>query len=185
MARMVSGAYQGTADRAGVPRLAALPGDRRRRRRPIWRCTRSPRPAMFESAAYRAPRRPGLDRRMARSADQLAPQPARRARRDARGAGRRVSCCAARRARRRISRPVPMCIWLRGVGLDRTIGECGIAVVRDPAPLVDVARRDAGVRLLPPDQRKDPGRQIARAQFIDRMVSRTGRVVRCEPEHQE
>jgi len=41
-------------------------------------------------------------------------------------------------------------IWLRGVGLDRTVAECGLAVVPDPAPFIDVAHRDPGVRLFRP-----------------------------------
>ena len=40
--------------------------------------------------------------------------------------------------------------WLRGVGLDRTIAECGLAVVRDPAPLLPLARRDPRVGLYRP-----------------------------------
>src|SRR5262249_12107780 len=27
--------------------------------------------------------------------------------------------------------------WLRGIGLDRTVSECGLAVVNDPAPFLD------------------------------------------------
>jgi hypothetical protein len=45
--------------------------------------------------------------------------------------------------------PVSIC-WLRGVGLDRTIAECGIAVIVDPAPFCDLARRDDRVRLFRP-----------------------------------
>jgi hypothetical protein len=44
--------------------------------------------------------------------------------------------------------------WLRGVGLDRTIGELGLAVVRDPAPLADIARRDARLCLYRPISEK-------------------------------
>lgn len=33
--------------------------------------------------------------------------------------------------------------WGRGVGLDRTIAEVGLAVVADPAPFLPLARRDA------------------------------------------
>jgi hypothetical protein len=40
--------------------------------------------------------------------------------------------------------------WLRGVGLDRTVEECGLAVLSDPAPLLDLARRDRRVRLYRP-----------------------------------
>src|SRR5437870_9940306 len=32
--------------------------------------------------------------------------------------------------------------WVQGVELDRTIGECGLAVVRDPALLLPLAARD-------------------------------------------
>ncbi len=44
--------------------------------------------------------------------------------------------------------------WLCGVGLDRTLGECGLAVVRDPAPLIPLARRDPRVRLYRPISEK-------------------------------
>ncbi|HLY45020.1 MAG TPA: hypothetical protein VKQ73_05540 [Stellaceae bacterium] len=47
--------------------------------------------------------------------------------------------------------PEPVTLaWLRGVGLDRTIGECGLAVIADPAPFIPLARRDARVRLYRP-----------------------------------
>jgi hypothetical protein len=50
--------------------------------------------------------------------------------------------------------------WLRGVGLDRTIEECGLAVVEDPAPLLALARRDERIRLYRPISEKirAPGR---------------------------
>jgi len=44
--------------------------------------------------------------------------------------------------------------WLRGVGLDRTIEECGLAVVGDPAPLIALADRDARIRLYRPISEK-------------------------------
>lgn len=44
--------------------------------------------------------------------------------------------------------------WLRGVGLDGTVGECGLAVVDDPAPLAEIARRDARVRVYRPISEK-------------------------------
>ena len=44
--------------------------------------------------------------------------------------------------------------WVRGVGLDRTIGECGLAVVEDPAPLVALAERDKRIRLYRPISEK-------------------------------
>jgi len=40
--------------------------------------------------------------------------------------------------------------WLPAVGLDRSIGECGLAVVSDPAPLADLAGRDPRVSLYRP-----------------------------------
>ena len=40
--------------------------------------------------------------------------------------------------------------WTRAVGLDRDAREFGIAVVNDPAPLLDLARRDRRVRLYRP-----------------------------------
>ena len=44
--------------------------------------------------------------------------------------------------------------WLRGVGLDGTVAECGIAVVADPAPLADIARRDERVGVYRPISEK-------------------------------
>jgi hypothetical protein len=44
--------------------------------------------------------------------------------------------------------------WLRGVGLDHTIRECGLAVVRDPAPLLALAERDKRIRLYRPISEK-------------------------------
>jgi hypothetical protein len=44
--------------------------------------------------------------------------------------------------------------WLHGVGLDGTIDECGLAVVNDSAPLVDLARRDPRVRVYRPISEK-------------------------------
>jgi len=44
--------------------------------------------------------------------------------------------------------------WLRGVGLDRTIEECGVAVVADPAPLMTLAERDQRIRLYRPISEK-------------------------------
>ena len=44
--------------------------------------------------------------------------------------------------------------WLQGIGLDRTIAECGLAVVDDAAPLLDLARRDRRVRLYHPISEK-------------------------------
>ncbi len=44
--------------------------------------------------------------------------------------------------------------WLRGAGLDRTIAECGLAVVRDPAPLLPLAAKDERIRLYRPISEK-------------------------------
>ena len=44
--------------------------------------------------------------------------------------------------------------WLRGVGLDGTIDECGLAVVGDPLPLLEIARRDKRLRLYRPISEK-------------------------------
>lgn len=44
--------------------------------------------------------------------------------------------------------------WLRGIGLDRTVEACGLAVVHNAAPLLDVARRDPRVRLYRPISEK-------------------------------
>lgn len=40
--------------------------------------------------------------------------------------------------------------WLRGAGLDRTVKECGLAVLPDAAPVLDLASRDDRVRLFRP-----------------------------------
>jgi hypothetical protein len=56
--------------------------------------------------------------------------------------------------------------WLRGAGLDGTEGECGIAIVGDPAPLADIARRDERVRIYRPISEKiraDAGQRGIRA----------------------
>lgn len=44
--------------------------------------------------------------------------------------------------------------WLHGVGLDRSIGECGLAVVGDPTPLIPLAERDERIRLYRPISEK-------------------------------
>src|SRR3954453_6535011 len=44
--------------------------------------------------------------------------------------------------------------WLRGVGLDGTVGECGITTVSDPAPLVEIAGRDERVQVSRPISEK-------------------------------
>jgi hypothetical protein len=44
--------------------------------------------------------------------------------------------------------------WLRGAGLDGRIAECGLAVVKDPAPLIALAGRDERVRLYRPISEK-------------------------------
>ena len=46
---------------------------------------------------------------------------------------------------------------LRGVGLDRTIAECSLAVVHDLAPFEPLARRDQRVRLYRPISEKIRG----------------------------
>jgi hypothetical protein len=40
--------------------------------------------------------------------------------------------------------------WLHCVGLDRTVAECGLAVVRNPVPFVPLSLRDRRVRLYRP-----------------------------------
>jgi hypothetical protein len=51
--------------------------------------------------------------------------------------------------------PEPAAVsWLRGVGLDRTIAECGLAVLDDPAPFVPLARRDPRICLYRPISEK-------------------------------
>ena len=40
--------------------------------------------------------------------------------------------------------------WTNTVGLDRDAGEFGLAVIKDPAPLIELARRDPRVRLYRP-----------------------------------
>src|SRR5947207_2105092 len=44
--------------------------------------------------------------------------------------------------------------WRRGVGLDGTIGECGLAVIGDPAPFLPLAQRDDRIRLYRPISEK-------------------------------
>ncbi len=44
--------------------------------------------------------------------------------------------------------------WLRGVGLDRTLAECGLAVLDDPAGFIPLARREPRVRLYRPISEK-------------------------------
>jgi hypothetical protein len=44
--------------------------------------------------------------------------------------------------------------WLRGVGLDGTIKECGLAVLPDAGAALDLARRDERVRLFRPISEK-------------------------------
>jgi len=44
--------------------------------------------------------------------------------------------------------------WLHGVGLDHSIGECGLAVVGDPTPLIPLAERDERIRLYRPISEK-------------------------------
>ena len=44
--------------------------------------------------------------------------------------------------------------WLRGSGLDGTLGECGIAVVDDPAPFLGVAGRDRRLQMYRPISEK-------------------------------
>lgn len=51
--------------------------------------------------------------------------------------------------------PEPVALtWLRGVGLDRTIGQLGLAVIDDPAPFVALAHRDPRIRLYRPISEK-------------------------------
>ena len=44
--------------------------------------------------------------------------------------------------------------WLTGVGLDRTVERCGLAVLNDPAPVLDLARHEPRVRLYRPISEK-------------------------------
>jgi hypothetical protein len=44
--------------------------------------------------------------------------------------------------------------WLRGVGLDGTIDECGLAVVQNATPLIEIARRDPRVCVYKPISEK-------------------------------
>jgi hypothetical protein len=44
--------------------------------------------------------------------------------------------------------------WTKGVGLDSTVGECGFAVVENPAALLPLAGRDPRVRLYRPISEK-------------------------------
>jgi hypothetical protein len=40
--------------------------------------------------------------------------------------------------------------WLNGIGLDRTVNRCGLAIIDDPTPLASLAERDDRVRLFRP-----------------------------------
>ncbi|HEX5320027.1 MAG TPA: hypothetical protein VFW46_12770 [Stellaceae bacterium] len=40
--------------------------------------------------------------------------------------------------------------WLNGVGLDRSVRRCGLAIVADPLPLIGLAERDDRIRLFRP-----------------------------------
>ncbi|HEX3885506.1 MAG TPA: hypothetical protein VHW66_22835 [Stellaceae bacterium] len=40
--------------------------------------------------------------------------------------------------------------WLNGIGLDRSVKRCGLAIVDDPTPLMGLAERDDRVRLFRP-----------------------------------
>jgi hypothetical protein len=51
---------------------------------------------------------------------------------------------------REIEVPAPNVTWLRSLGLDRTVAECGLAVIDDPAPFEGLARRDDRIRLYRP-----------------------------------
>src|SRR5947209_2978552 len=55
---------------------------------------------------------------------------------------------------RDIEVPAPNVTWLRPIGLDRTIAECGLAVIDDPAPFEGLARRDDRIRLYRPISEK-------------------------------
>lgn len=55
------------------------------------------------------------------------------------------------REARDLALPEPAAVtWARGVGLDRTVGELGLAVIADPAPFLPLARRDRRVCLYRP-----------------------------------
>jgi len=46
---------------------------------------------------------------------------------------------------------VPVAVtWLDCIGLDRTVSECGLGVIADPAPFEALARRDHRIRLYRP-----------------------------------
>src|SRR5439155_8441965 len=87
VARLVPGAYPGLADGARLPRLAALPGDRRDRRA-LSRVARGFRARHVRTRRLSLTRRAALERPTAAIADQLAPQSPGRPRQDARCAGR-------------------------------------------------------------------------------------------------
>ena len=59
------------------------------------------------------------------------------------------------REARDVALPAPTdTTWLRGVGLDRTIGELGLSVIGDLAPFQSLAERDSRVQLYRPISRK-------------------------------
>jgi len=44
--------------------------------------------------------------------------------------------------------------WLDGIGLDRTVSRCGLAIIDDPLPLTGLAERDDRIRLFRPISEK-------------------------------
>ena len=124
------------------------------RRRPIWRCTRSPRRRCSKAPNTAARGGPASTGEWQRAANQLAPQPARRARRDARGACRQVSRRAARRARRRVAGGRADLRGCAGSVSTARSANAASQWSRDPVPLVEIARRDERVRLYRPISEK-------------------------------
>jgi hypothetical protein len=45
-------------------------------------------------------------------------------------------------------------VRVHAIGLDRTVERCGLAVIQDPTPLLDLARRDPRIRLFRPISEK-------------------------------
>lgn len=109
--------------------------------------------ALFDSAAYRSRGGPGSTgewralqsnwhRNLLDGIDETPDVPA-------------DACVLLLRDMRDLALPEPADVtWLRAVGLDRTIGKCGLAVIRDPAPFVPLATREPRVRLYRPISEK-------------------------------
>lgn len=152
MARLVSRPHPGAAERTRVPGLAALQGDAADAA-PYLALHEVASAALFDSDTYRSRGGPAsvgewhaLQTNWHRNllegleeTPEVPPDAHLLVLRDARDAALPEGFAVS---------------WLRGAGLDRTIGECGLAVVGDPAALLALAGRDPRIRLYRPISEK-------------------------------